>query len=114
MGTIATCVEAECPVSRALEVLDGKWTVLVIRDLLTGTKRFTELRRSLVGVSPKTLTDRLRALETSGLIERRMYAEIPPRVEYTLTAQGQTLNPVIQALASWGETLRPTSGAPAR
>jgi DNA-binding HxlR family transcriptional regulator len=100
-----TCVEATCPVARAVEVLDGKWTILVIRDLLRGTRRFQELRTSLTGISPKTLTDRLRALEGHGLVERVVYAEVPPRVEYTLTAAGQRLSPVLAALADWGESM---------
>lgn len=96
------CADEPCPVSRTLSVLDGKWTILVVRDLITGTKRFGELRQSLGAVSPKTLTDRLRSLEAAGLIERRVYAEVPPRVEYTLTTTGRTLEPVLQALAAWG------------
>ena len=96
------CVDESCPVARAVRVLDGKWTMLVIRDLLEGTRRFSELRSSLAGISPKTLTDRLRELEQHGLVERVMYAEIPPRVEYTLTQKGRTLEPVISALAAWG------------
>lgn len=103
------CPDVHCPVERALSVLDGKWTVLVIRDLMGGTKRFSELRRSLTGVSPKTLTDRLRALEAQGLVERRMFAEIPPRVEYTLTADGRTLEPVVAALAAWGAKAAPAA-----
>ena len=90
--------------ARAVRVLDGKWTMLVIRDLLGGTRRFSELRSSLEGISPKTLTDRLRDLEQPGLVERVVYAEIPPRVEYTLTAKGRTLEPVIGALAAWGRS----------
>jgi DNA-binding HxlR family transcriptional regulator len=96
------CAEDSCPVARAVRVLDGKWTLLVIRDLLGGTRRFSELRASLAGISPKTLTDRLRDLEQHGLVERVSYAEIPPRVEYTLTTKGRTLEPVIGALAAWG------------
>jgi DNA-binding HxlR family transcriptional regulator len=96
------CGDVACPVSRTLAVLDGKWTILVVRDLLTGTKRFTELRQSLGAVSPKTVTDRLRSLEAAGLIERHVYAEVPPRVEYTLTDVGRTLEPVLQALSAWG------------
>lgn len=95
-------MDESCPVARAVRVLDGKWTMLVIRDLLQGTRRFSELRSSLAGISPKTLTDRLRELEQHGLVERVMYAEIPPRVEYTLTPKGRTLEPVITALAAWG------------
>jgi DNA-binding HxlR family transcriptional regulator len=91
-----------------VRVLDGKWTMLVIRDLLGGTRRFSELRVSLSGISPKTLTDRLRDLEHHGLVERVVYAEIPPRVEYSLTPKGRTLKPVIEALATWGRT----AGAP--
>jgi DNA-binding HxlR family transcriptional regulator len=85
--------------------LDGKWTLLILRDLLDGTRRFGELRASLVGISPKTLTDRLHDLCDEGLVERTMFAEIPPRVEYSLTEAGRTVEPVIQALAAWGSTL---------
>lgn len=99
------CVEGACPVARAIDVLDGKWTMLVIRDLLRGTRRFSELRSSLAGISPKTLTDRLRALEGHGLVERVMYAEIPPRVEYSLTPRGRDLQPVVDALAAWGSAV---------
>jgi DNA-binding HxlR family transcriptional regulator len=99
------CVEETCGVAKAVRVLDGKWTIRLIRDLLEGTRRFSELRSSLTGISPKTLTDRLRALETHGLVHRQMYAEIPPRVEYSLTARGQDLAPVLTALAAWGDKL---------
>lgn len=99
---IEPCADGTCPVARAVEVLDGRWTMLVIRELLDGTKRFSQLRAGLPGISPKTLTDRLRALEREGLVERRFHAEIPPRVEYTLTGKGHTLEPVIAALATWG------------
>jgi DNA-binding HxlR family transcriptional regulator len=98
------CADGSCPVSRAVEVLDGRWTILVVRDLLGGTRRFGELRDSLAGISPKTLTDRLRGLEERGLVERRMYAEIPPRVEYSLTPAGRSLEPVLAALADWGRS----------
>ena len=99
------CNEDACPVARAVDVLDGRWTMLVIRDLLRGTRRFSELRASLVGISPKTLTDRLRSLEQHGLVQRVMYAEIPPRVEYSLTERGRALKPVLDALATWGATV---------
>jgi DNA-binding HxlR family transcriptional regulator len=82
--------------------LDGKWTILIVRDLMGGTKRFGELRRSLTGISPKTLTDRLRGLEEHGLVDRQIFAEVPPRVEYSLTDAGRTLEPVLVALARWG------------
>jgi len=96
------CADGTCPVSRAIDVLDGRWTILVVRDLLGGTRRFGELRDSLVGISPKTLTDRLRSLEARGLVAREMFAEIPPRVEYSLTPAGRDLEPVLAALADWG------------
>ena len=108
----ASCAEETCPVARAVRVLDGKWTILVIRDLLRGTKRFSELRGSLMGISPKTLTDRLRDLEEQGLVERAMYAEIPPRVEYSLTQKGRTLEPVISALAAWGRSVDEPADTP--
>src|SRR5258705_7116734 len=95
------CVEETCPVARAMEVLDGKWTVLVIRELLAGVRRFSALRASLPGISPKTLTDRLRMLEQHGLVRRSIFAEVPPRVEYELTVRGQALEPVLVALAAW-------------
>ena len=102
---VDTCDVERCPVARAVSVLDGKWTMLVIRDLLEGTRRFGDLRRSLAGISPKTLTDRLRELEASGLVTRTMYPEIPPRVEYDLTERGRSLAPVLAALADFGRTL---------
>src|SRR3954451_17841407 len=105
------CDDGSCPVSRALDVIEGKWTILVVRDLLGGTKRFGELRRSLVGISPKTLTDRLRSLEDNGLVERQIFAELPPRVEYTLTSAGRTLEPVLAALSGWGREHAPAGSA---
>jgi DNA-binding HxlR family transcriptional regulator len=91
--------------SRAVAVLDGKWTLLVIRDLLGGPKRFGELRDSLAGISPKTLTDRLRDLESAGVLSRTMYPQIPPRVEYRLSDLGRSLAPVMNALAEFGRSL---------
>jgi DNA-binding HxlR family transcriptional regulator len=108
------CAEGGCPVERAVEILDGRWTMLVIRDLLGGTRRFSELRASLVGISPKTLTDRLRSLEEHGLVRRVVHAEVPPRVEYTLTSTGLGLEPAIRALGAWGAAIAPApAGAPA-
>ncbi|OHV41514.1 MULTISPECIES: winged helix-turn-helix transcriptional regulator [Pseudofrankia] len=101
----ASCEDETCPIARAVRVLDGKWTMLIIRDLLGGVRRFSELRASLVGISPKTLTDRLRELEGGGLVTRTVYAEIPPRVEYRLTETGRRLGPVVDALAVWGAGL---------
>lgn len=95
-----------CPVELTLSVIGGKWNVLILRDLLPGTKRFGELRRSLGGVSQKVLTDRLREMEARGLLERRVYAEVPPRVEYSLTELGRSLAPVLEALHAWGDAHR--------
>jgi len=108
------CADETCPVARAVRVLDGKWTLLVIRDLLAGKRRFSELRTSLSGISPKTLPDRLRDLEQHGLVERTSYAEIPPRVEYRLTRTGHTLEPVLTALADWGRTVAAGTAPAAR
>jgi DNA-binding HxlR family transcriptional regulator len=93
----------ECTVERTLEVIGGKWTTLVLRDLLHGTKRFGELRSNLTGISPKTLTDRLRYLEEQGVVTRTVYPEIPPRVEYDLTEKGQGLGKIILEMSKWGE-----------
>jgi DNA-binding HxlR family transcriptional regulator len=103
----SACIEEACPVARAVAVLDGKWTLLIVRELLRGTRRFSELRNALAGVSPKTLTDRLRSLEQDGVVDRVMYAEIPPRVEYSLTERGRRLEPVLSALGHWGDSLSP-------
>src|SRR5262249_28298483 len=93
-----------CPVARTAEIISGKWTLLVIRDLTTGTKRFSELERSLVGISPKTLSERLTALEGQGILRRQTYAEVPPKVEYSLTEKGQALFEVIEAMRAYGKT----------
>jgi DNA-binding HxlR family transcriptional regulator len=92
----------ECTVERTLEVIGGKWTTLILRDLLSGTKRFGELRASLGNIPPKTLTERLRNLEEQGALERVQFPEIPPRVEYTLTDKGRALGAIIDAMAHWG------------
>jgi DNA-binding HxlR family transcriptional regulator len=93
----------ECPVVAAARVISGKWTLLVLRDLESGPKRFTELERSLTGISPRTLSQRLRALEAETIIDRQAYCETPPRVEYRLTAKGEALMPIVAAMRSWGE-----------
>jgi len=97
-------------VNRALVVVGGKWTVQIITSLLGGTKRFGALMVAMGGVSPKMLVSRLRDLEAQGFVTRTLYPEIPPRVEYALTAQGQTLAPIIEAIASWGATHGQTRG----
>jgi DNA-binding HxlR family transcriptional regulator len=95
-------LQPECTVERTLEVIGGKWTTLILRDLLSGTKRFGELRASLGNIPPKTLTERLRNLEEQGALERVQFPEIPPRVEYTLTDKGRALGAIIEAMAHWG------------
>lgn len=92
-----------CPVETTLTLISDKWKVLIIRDLLGGTRRFSELRRSIGRISQKVLTSNLRQMEDDGLIHRKVYAEVPPRVEYSLTDTGQILKPVIDAMWNWGE-----------
>ena len=91
-----------CPVARTAEIISGKWTLLIIRDLATGTKRFSHLERSLHGISPKTLSERLCSLEHEGIIKRQTFAEVPPKVEYTLTEKGQDLVALIETMRSYG------------
>ncbi len=93
----------ECPVETTLKVIGDKWKVLIIRDLLTGTKRFNELMKSLNGISQKVLTSNLRSMESDGLVNRTVYPEVPPRVEYTLTETGYSLRPVLDSMLSWGK-----------
>jgi len=92
-----------CPAETALRVLDGRWKLLILRELLNGTKRFSELHRSLAGVSHRTLTQQLRELEADGLVHREVYRQVPPKVEYSLTALGGTLKPVVDAMHDWAE-----------
>lgn len=92
-----------CPVETTLTLIGDKWKVLILRDLLPGTKRFGELKRSIGSVSQKVLTAQLRAMEESGLVSRKVYAEVPPRVEYSLTALGKSLKPILDAMQNWGE-----------
>jgi DNA-binding HxlR family transcriptional regulator len=99
---MSAITNSECPVCRTAEVVCGKWTLLVIRDLADGSSRFCELERSLEGISPRTLSLRLRALEDEGIVERHTYPEVPPRVEYALTAKGQALVPLIEDMRRYG------------
>lgn len=94
-----------CPVTACAEILSGKWTILLIRDLAEGRSRFSELERSLEGISPRTLSLRLRALEEQGIIERRTFPEVPPRVEYSLTEKGRGLVPIIEDMRRYGEQM---------
>lgn len=91
-----------CPVETTLMLISDRWKVLILRELLTGTKRFGELHRAIGNVSQKVLTSNLRDMESDGLLTRKVYAEVPPRVEYTLTDFGMSLKPVLDALCQWG------------
>ena len=92
----------ECPVATTVQLIGNKWKILIIRNLLQSPKRFTELKRTIPGISQKVLTDNLRALEEDGLIDREVFAEVPPRVVYSLSALGNTLRPIIDAMKVWG------------
>ena len=94
--------DSSCPVCRTADVVCGKWTLLLVRDLAEGKARFCELERSLAGISPRTLSLRLRALEEEGIVERQTFAEVPPRVEYALTAKGRALIPIIDSMRTYG------------
>jgi len=95
-------VDETCPVCRTAEIVCGKWTLLLIRDLAEGRSRFCELERSLTGISPRTLSLRLRALEEEGIVERQTFPEVPPRVEYALTEKGRALVPLIEDMRTYG------------
>lgn len=95
-----------CPVEITMGLIGDKWKVLIIRDLLTGTKRFGELKKSLNTITQKVLTNNLRQMEASGLIERKVYAEVPPRVEYSLTDTGLSLKPILDSMVIWGNEYR--------
>lgn len=92
-----------CPVETTLMLIGNKWKVLILRDLMEGTRRFGELKRSIGSVSQKVLTQQLRAMEADGLVYREVYAEVPPRVEYSLTDLGYSLRPILDAMMAWGE-----------
>lgn len=95
-----------CPVETTLMIIGDKWKVLILRDLMNGTMRFGELKKSIGHVSQKVLTAQLRDMEEKGLVTRKVYAEVPPRVEYTLTEIGYSLKPVLDALWAWGENYK--------
>ena len=101
-ASIANVADPNCPVCATADIICGKWTILVIRDLAEGRSRFCELERSLAGISPRTLSLRLRALEEQGIVERHTYPEVPPRVEYSLTPKGQALVPLIEDMRRYG------------
>lgn len=91
-----------CPVEVTLMLISDRWKVLILRDLLSGTKRFGELKKSIGSISQKVLTSNLRSMEEDGLLTRKVYAEVPPRVEYTLTDLGESLRPILFAMQEWG------------
>ena len=91
-----------CPVEVTLMLISDRWKVLILRDLLSGTKRFGELKKSIGSISQKVLTSNLRSMEEDGLLTRKVYAEVPPRVEYTLTELGKSLRPILCAMQQWG------------
>ncbi len=95
-----------CPVETTLTLIGDKWKVLILRDLMPGTKRFGELKKSVGNVSQKVLTAQLRAMEASGLVNRKVYAEVPPRVEYSLTELGKSLKPILDAMYAWGKAYK--------
>lgn len=99
-----------CPVETTLLLIGDKWKVLILRDLMPGTKRFGELKKSIGSVSQKVLTAQLRDMEESGLLIRTVYAEVPPRVEYRLTDLGRSLEPILDAMRNWGEAYKAQSG----
>lgn len=90
-------------IASAMEIIGSKWTALILRDLCSGAKRFGELEKSVGGINPRTLSQRLDDLEQHGIVTKQSYAEVPPRIEYTLTAKGQDLVPVLKQMAAWGD-----------
>ena len=95
-----------CPVESTLFFLSTKWSPLILRDLMDGPRRFNELQRSIGHISQKVLTTNLRAMEEAGIVHREVFAQVPPRVEYSLTELGQSLQPVLQAMSQWGENYK--------
>ncbi|MDR0567578.1 MAG: helix-turn-helix transcriptional regulator [Spirochaetaceae bacterium] len=95
-----------CPVATTVNLIGNKWKLLILRDLLSGTRRFGELRKSVAGISQKVLTDNLREMEADGLVNRAIFAEIPPRVEYSLSDLGNSLRPIINDMEEWGKNYR--------
>lgn len=100
-----------CPVEATLTLIGDRWKVLILRDLMEGTRRFGELKKSLGGITQKVLTANLRQMEDTGLLTRKVYAEVPPRVEYTLTDTGYSLRPVLDAIATWGAEYKRKNGS---
>lgn len=99
-----------CPVETTLMLIGDKWKVLILRDLMSGTKRFGELKKSVSGISQKVLTSNLRDMEENGLLSREVFPEVPPRVEYTLTELGRSMSPILDAMARWGIEYKQNAG----
>ncbi len=97
---------SNCPVEIVINFIGNKWKIFILRDLFTGTKRFGELKKSLNGISQKVLTDNLRQMENDGIINRKVYAQVPPKVEYSLTEMGMSLKPILDSLKTWGEAYK--------
>ena len=95
-----------CPVEMTLQLIGNRWKVLIVRDLLEGTKRFGELKKSVGSITQKVLTQNLREMEESGLLIRKVYAEVPPRVDYTLTELGYSLKPILDSMVQWGTSYK--------
>ena len=112
MGFSASHDHANCKAELALRVIQGRWKLLVLRELMEGIQRFSALQRALPGVSQKVLTAQLRELEADGVLQRTVYPEVPPRVEYGLTALGRELIPVLEGLHAWGRQVAAGSAAP--
>jgi DNA-binding HxlR family transcriptional regulator len=104
MGQVKTRHASVCPIANAARLLGDRWTLVILRDLAEGSMRFSELEDASGGISPRTLADRLRQMEGDGMIQRESFREIPPRVQYTLTAKGAAAMPVIEALRTFGDT----------
>jgi len=105
---ISAPYDIRCPIARTLDIIGERWTILILRDLLLeGSRKFQDFERSLAGISPNTLSARLKRLEESGVVERRFYEQHPPRAEYLLTAKGRALGPVLKALLDWGRSHTP-------
>lgn len=108
VGTNESCKkDSSCSIERILSVIGSKWTLLILRELLDGTRRFGQLKKSLPGISPKTLSQRLRELEKEGILTKKIYPEVPPRVEYTLTPRGESLKGILLDLVEWGRETSP-------
>ncbi|MCB9994356.1 MAG: helix-turn-helix transcriptional regulator [Hyphomicrobiaceae bacterium] len=104
LGLEGSC-EPDCPVARTADIISGKWTTLIIRDLLSGTKRYSQLQKSLAGISPRMLAERLNMLAEHGIVSKTIYPTVPPKTEYSLTDRGLALGPMIEAMAVFGESL---------